>query len=899
VLPSVDIRADRARTILRRPSLQLLGAGLEGVVLTDGECTYKVFDGWHEYERDALSAALVRWVGRFEACRHFRPLLAVECRGELPVLLQTYTPSEPWSGRPEGDIIGFLCECLHEGAVYNCVNPSNFRFFGGVLCLADYGADLCPFTWNGWVCMARRAWLSLQYAERPDLKSLLRASIAETELPELAGFDSFVRQVLAGQPSPPAPLPTTDAPPASHPFDPDCTLLVKVCFQEGDTLLWMVRHLVRQLDEPRRFLERRILLDPRLDRFPRQYASPDPGAARAALAQLLAEGTVNRVDIAPVDGPTVQEIYRHWFDLESEQPSAISGVPIAPQLWAFDQLTTRYVLQVDADAIVGRRDRAHDFIAEMKSALTASPDAVSIGFQIAHEEGFSATYDAPTGSYCPEVRCGLIDLVRLRALRPLPNELRDGRLVLTWYRSVQRAQEQRGLRSLRGGDARSFYVHPPNTAKTDRIAWFDVVDRVEQGIVPPSQINHVDLVGPAEAWAIPTRREEHLFVVAVDATSREHFPRLWQSLAAQSRDDWGALVIDSTWDPAVEAVARRRCERVTLVRNPLLPGPSGALRALARFVREPEAMIIPLRADDELLGAEALTHLRRRNVSGAQVIRAHVLEGMRPSIAPVAARLRALRPGDHPDIVASLLAGLLHTESAPVPGPWLRREHPVPLVEAGSPLPPIRAPLRPSPVGVLLGGAQQVDGADSVLFLRHAAKKAGSRFCSIEENHARELSRSGLDEARVLGSALSPSPDLVLCSPVARSVQTAKAIAEGAGSDVRVIVDDVLLGGRFHNHARWLDLKRELGWEMLVKRWIQDEIPQDVVDHASVVIPSLLRAIEAHLLAVGAQHAVVITQGYVNTAVFHCLSGQLDFSGGPLYGFWASRRGKHWGERWM
>lgn len=888
---TLDERVCRGRELLGRADLQLLGAGLEGVVLTDGRRIFKVFDGWPEEVREARRRALGSWVGRFERCRHLQPLLAVEDAGGVPVLVQEYVPSAPWGGDVREGVVGFLRECLREGVAYDCFNPSNFRVVDGHLRLIDYGADLRPFTWAAWVYMARRAWISLHHATRADLKAVLRASITDWELPELAGFEAFLAEVLEGASAPLATHgPDRAEAPRAEP-EPDVSLLIKVCYQEGDTFLGMVRHLVRQLEGPRRFAERRVVLDPRHDDYPRQYSAPDPDAAHAALDVLLHEGTVDRVDVAPVDGPSVREVYRRWFGLDADHPAAASGVPVASQLWAFDRVRTRYLLQVDADAIVARRDRRHDYLGEMMAALRENADAVAVGFQIAHPEGWSAPYDAPRGGYCPEVRCGLLDLERLRALRPLPNEVRDGRLARTWYRAVEQAQRERGLRSLRGGDARSFYVHPPNDRKADRLAWFDVVDRVEQGVVPTAQFGHVDLTGSTDAWAVPALRQEHVFVVAVDETSRGGFPRLWASLLAQSRGDWGAVIVDPTFDPTVEAVASQHPDRVALARNRLLKGSALARHAIARHVRDPDALIIPLRADDELLGGTALTMIRRRTIAGHRAVEAAVLEGVRLRVAPVAARVADLGEADADDPVAALLAGVRADPQDPAPGPLLRRER---AVEESASRPPSRreALRRPAPVGELVRGARWSHGSDDILFLRHAEKGDGSRFCALPENLARVLSPDGLDEARALGRSLRPAPDLLLCAPIVRARQTAAQIAAGASAPVPIVEDDALLGGRFGDHVRWLALKRELGWEALVDRWLRGEIPREVAEPASEAVPALLRAVREH--AAGVRRTVVITQGYVNTALFERAEGRLDFSGGPLYGFWLTRDHHVW-----
>ena len=94
----------------------------------------------------------------------------------------------------------------------------------------------------------------------------------------------------------------------------------------------------------------------------------------------------------------------------------------------------------------------------------------------------------------------MIDCVRLRDACPLPNRLDGDRLALPWYRALDRAVAQGNGRSLRGGDRRTFYVHPPNARKGDRSQWLAVLDRVEHGVVPSVQEGRVEWTGGLADW---------------------------------------------------------------------------------------------------------------------------------------------------------------------------------------------------------------------------------------------------------------------------------------------------------------------------------------------------------------------------------------------------------------
>ncbi|MFY0580304.1 histidine phosphatase family protein [Cystobacter fuscus] len=923
-------RFERACTLLGRGGLRLLGAGGEGVVVTDGESVFKVFDGWPEPERARRAEHLACFVGRFEDCRTLVTLRALEQHSGLPVLRYDYVPSGPWEGEHTEDLLTFLSECWQQGIVYQCVNPSNFRLFSRGLRLIDYGSDLQPFTLKDWVFMARRAFLSLRLARREDLKALLRTALREWELPELEGFPAFLEQALRRVEGPPgeepsramgqlvararsAPVQLTgewsgeenealqrlaatlvhedaraevtmpwgrerpdlvrarrallraglgveehevqvDAPgDAGEPSgrvrwtvargtqEPlDVSLVLKASFLEGRTLEHQLRHLLVQLEGPRVFNERLVVLDTREDGFVRQYGPAAPEAAWAALERLRTEGWVDRVLVAPTEEPSVRATNARWFGVDTPETHALSGVPVAPQLFAFEQASGPYVLQVDSDAIICRRDWRHDYPADMVAALRAAPSVVSVGFNIAHASPRFVPYTSPgEGHFVPEVRCCLFERERLLALRPLPNHLEEGRLALTWYRSVQEAQRQRGLRSVRGGDGRTFYIHPPNSRKPDTAGWFDIVDRVAQGYVPAIQHEQVELQGTERQWALPALHQEHLFLVLVERHDASLFPRCWRSLLEQSRRDWGALILDASGEQFVQSVLEPERERVTLVRNALGgQGTEAARKALDRYWREPHGVLVPLRAGDVLLGAEVLTVLRRRFVAGYEEVEAPVLVRGRLEHQGVAFR-RWLMEDE----------GSRHE----------RDRVETPLVARGQPLdwPPRAARAAGAseneepgptllPAGRLVQRLRQRGPERYLLFVRHAEKEVGSRFEPLESNRVRPLSWPGEDECTHFARALAVPPELVLCGPLERAVQTARGVREALRERAELRVLEPLSGGRFEDHVRWQELKRELGWEELVRRWIDGGLPPGIVAPYEQAVRNMKMALGRH-----------------------------------------------------
>ena len=82
---------------------------------------------------------------------------------------------------------------------------------------------------------------------------------------------------------------------------PSVSLLIKTCHMEWRTIERFVRHQVAQLEEPVRFIEKVLVVDPTPGPFLRQYDSPDADAHREAMDRLLRDGVVDRVFYAPDD----------------------------------------------------------------------------------------------------------------------------------------------------------------------------------------------------------------------------------------------------------------------------------------------------------------------------------------------------------------------------------------------------------------------------------------------------------------------------------------------------------------------------------------------------------------------------------------------------------------------
>jgi hypothetical protein len=282
------------------------------------------------------------------------------------------------------------------------------------------------------------------------------------------------------------------------------SLMLKACAQDGRFIEQLVRHVVHQLGDVG-FVERYLVVDTKPGAFLRQYAPPTPAALRNGLDRLVVAGLLDYWYEAPAAPETARDLNLRWFACDTAATHSSTGVPIAPHLHGFERAKGDYLLQADIDVLIGRRDPYHDYLSDMLFALDSDERHLSVSFNIPHSHSAYIPYSAPPGGFVPEVRFGLIDLRKLRAALPLPNSVEpDGALELTWYRSLQKKQQQSDLLSIRGGDGRSFYIHPMNSFKATPEDWMMVLRQVEAGNIPEVQFEKHDLVEDRLAWESAT-----------------------------------------------------------------------------------------------------------------------------------------------------------------------------------------------------------------------------------------------------------------------------------------------------------------------------------------------------------------------------------------------------------
>lgn len=405
---------------------------------------------------------------------------------------------------------------------------------------------------------------------------------------------------------------------------PRVSLLIKTCLMEWRTIERMVRHQVGQLEGPARFAEKVVVVDTFGGPFLRQYEDPNTKAHRAAMDRLLEDGVVDRVVYAPSDPEVIRDTYRKWFGVESDETHSANGQQLFATLFGFDACAGDYVLQLDSDLLISRRDCAHDYLNDMVGVLRGDPKALFVPLSICRSERAAYTYEGRNGDWRVEVRGSLFDHVRLQATLPIPNELENGRFALPWHRAFDRLIASGRYRSYRGGDPRTAFIHIPNERKSDVNDLLDIVGAVERTYVPTVQLENVDLTGTVEDWAGPERREPFVFVICGRNVEPGRFRRCFDSLVSQKSRDWGAVVVDDAstngFGDYAGMLLSGHADRFTLVRNSTRRGALyNTWNAVARFCIDPETVIITLDADDALIGQHVLGRLRAEYDDGADM----------------------------------------------------------------------------------------------------------------------------------------------------------------------------------------------------------------------------------------------------------------------------------------
>ena len=462
---------------------------------------------------------------------------------------------------------------------------------------------------------------------------------------------------------------------------PSVSLMIKTCYMDWRVAERLVRHQVAQLEKSFAFAEKLIVVDSSEGPFLRQYEDANPRAHAAAMRRLLADGVVDRAVYVP-DAPRIMRgAYRKWFGAESENPRAAAGQQLFATLYGFDACAGDYVLQMDSDILFARTDDSHDAVGEMASVLQSDPDALFVPPSI--RRNGALTYSFQNGEsgadWRVEARICMFDRRRLDSVLPIANEIAGGAFQDSWHRAFDRFIAGSGYRAYRGGGPRTAFIHIPNGWKADAETLFGIIESAERGHVPDIQTDRVDLAGAPEDWRGPKRSEPFIFVICGRNVAASKLKNCIESLLAQERGDWGAVIIDDASENGMgdyaELLTAAVADRITLIRNRTR---RGSLRnlwiAITRFCDNPESVIITLDADDALIGRRVLDRVASEYADGADATIGSMLRLDKESEYPADLRdprTRGANVWQHLRTFRKYLFDALSEEDLKLDGEWI------------------------------------------------------------------------------------------------------------------------------------------------------------------------------------------------------------------------------------
>ncbi len=712
------------------------------------------------------------------------------------------------------------------------------------------------------------------------------------------------------------------------------SLIIKACYQDWSTLERQVRHIVTQCEQPRDFLEKIVVVDPKKDAFLRQYADPSIESTYEALEKLKAQGFIDAYYTAPAEPGEIEEINERWFGLKCSQSHCVRNIPVTPQLFAFEIARGEYILQADCDVIVGRRDESHDYCGDMIRALKENPDALSVSFNIAHDATSKIQeYGSPgNGQFVPEVRFCMFDRDRLLANRPFPNRLQDGKLTLTWYRAMEQYQKESGRVSLRGGDPRTFYIHPQNESKKDAVALAAIVDRVERCHVPTTQFEKVELTGDADDWCLPKRRESYIFVIAGRNVPPEKMYRCWQSVVNQTRTDWGAIIIDdaSTNEMAeyINILTQPYQDKVTVIKNEQRKWILNNIHsAIKHYCTNPFSVILILDADDMLIGNSTLSLIHRHYLRGADVTvgtPVKVGKGIY-RYKPDFYQPRNLRGGDvwmHLRTFRKYLFDMVPEENFKKNGAWIEKfseiTYMIPIVEmASNPIhldvpvylwepahkrdeahyqknhatieylrsvSPCRKYALPKDIILPPGMLHKSMSTGRRMYIRHAEREKIENGNGVSADDV-PLTPNGITDSRIFGAGLPVKIDLIISSPALRTIQTAENIRAGNRSNCEIAVLGCLRGVSARDREAWNHLKKSKGKNVARAEWIAGRIPSSIIEPFEAKMKTIVEEIESIIKDRGAENVLVVTHDHMISVLYAYVNSKTPGRAGYLYGF--------------
>ena len=408
-------------------------------------------------------------------------------------------------------------------------------------------------------------------------------------------------------------------------INPDVSLMIKTSAMEWRTIDTQIRHIVNQLEGPEKFLEKVVVTDKNTSGFLRQYDYADMETFIKKLDSLISDGIIDRVIFTPAKSEYIKSLSLKWFGVETTDIRASNGQNTITSIYGFEQLKTKYILQLDSDCIIGRTP-GPSYLKVLKNVLENNDNALTVGFPIYSKTRADFTIGNNHNKWRTEVRFSLINRELLMNLLPLPNEIDEtGKLALPWHRSVDMLNKNSKYGSYRGNDGNAFFIHVPNNYKNDINGWLNSMYSVERGYINENQSENVNLISSDPELVFPERKEEMVIIVKGRNVPFQKLRRCFKSLSRQDYQNFGIMAIDAASvngmdEYLYEIAGRLYRDRITILKNiEALSSIENIYIAIEKVCKNPESIIVMLDADDALIPDNALSRILELYHNGADL----------------------------------------------------------------------------------------------------------------------------------------------------------------------------------------------------------------------------------------------------------------------------------------
>ena len=182
---------------------------------------------------------------------------------------------------------------------------------------------------------------------------------------------------------------------------------------------------------------------------------------------------------------------------------------------------------------------------------------------------------------------------------------------------MEQKQKLTNYCSIRGGDIRTFYIHPQNYRKENRNVWWTIMNRIENGIIPLCQFGQPEVKGTFYDWTFPKRNETLVLIVIVDNLKNWRFRDFYNSIVSQSHQEFGLIIINNTGDSSGDTLAALRYFQLrlntTVIHNEAKrPSTECIYSAIHYYMESSDSFVCLMHQNDTLLGNSVLAEIVNR-----------------------------------------------------------------------------------------------------------------------------------------------------------------------------------------------------------------------------------------------------------------------------------------------